>query len=209
LYQSPLLGFSPTQALFATLVYRYESTYQGEVRPPGSFNSGYIDLVESCGQGLFSDVVYDLCITGMDSPNRHANGNPLPVIPARTYSLSDAIIPAPSDRYGNFYQTIEWDATHIGGPWQISFLNRGDTSIYEYAGPGILSSMRISSANIDNFWPLEYNFNESSMNTFWVFTGTRNVPESGGTVLILILSGISLGVCRLATRATKPACKTG
>ena len=65
--------FTGQSSLFATLIYRYEATFQGEVRPPGSFNSGCIEFLSPCGQGLFSDMVYDLRITSMDSPNRHAN----------------------------------------------------------------------------------------------------------------------------------------
>jgi hypothetical protein len=66
---------------------------------------------------------------------------------------------------------------------------------------------RIDSAWLNAFYPLQYVFNEASMGGNWKFTGTKNVPDSGGTMSLLVLSGLALGGFSLATRATKPACK--
>ena len=194
-----LIGlFSSQCSLFATLVYRYEVAYQNEIRPQGTGNSGYIDFLTPYGEGLFPEVVYDFRVTSMPSPtyglDRELGMIPFPVIPSRTYSLSDGII-------STFMaiQTINWDGTDIGGDFHIRFHNPEQPHTW----------LSVSVPNIYNYWPMEYVFNESSMGSQWLFTGTRNVPDSGGTVLILILSGISLGVCRLLTRAPKPACKTG
>ena len=177
------------------IVYRYEFASQGEVRAQGTNNSGYIEFLTPSGAGLLSEVVYDLRITGMASSNEHINGSPLPVIAAPTFSLSDAVTSITS-----YFQTIEWNSSRIGSEsgFQTSFYNRGDTSIYQHPQePGILSWMRISAFNIDNFWPLEYRFNESSMYGSWLFTGTRNVPEGGTTLAYMIVSLLGLIMIRV------------
>jgi hypothetical protein len=182
-----LIGlFAGQCSLHATLVYRYEWTYYQNAAPTAQENphSGYIDFLDpSNSAGADLDAVYDLRFTSF--PGVDGNGV-LPTIPATTFSLLDASLTG----------LFTWNEHQVSGVWSLSFA----------ASPLFC---RIDSASVQSFYPLAYVFNEASQSGGWVFTGTRNVPETGGTVLILILSGIALGGCRLATRATKPECKTG
>lgn len=166
------------------LVYRYEIAYQEEVRPQGTGNSGYMEFLTPCGEGVFSEVIYDFRVTSLPSPaygfDPELGQVPLPVIPSRTYSLSDGII----NSFDSLFQTINWDGIDVGGEFYINFYNPGQ------------SWLRVSVPNIDNFWPLEYIFNQSSMPSQWLFTGTRKVPDSGTTFAYVLLSCIGLWFIR-------------
>ena len=111
------------------------------------------------------DAVFDLRLTSMPFPDVDPHGKTLPVIPSRTYSLSDSSM---------IDGEMEWNDIRLTGRWSVSFISRDESG-------GFLTSSRIVPGNIDNFWPIEYMFHESSMNSDWLFTGTRNVPEAGAT----------------------------
>jgi hypothetical protein len=50
---------------------------------------------------------------------------------------------------------------------------------------------RIGDATIESFWPLAYFPNEAMLSGNWIFTDSRNVPESGETSLYLAISAIA------------------
>ena len=63
--------------------------------------------------------------------------------------------------------------------------------------------MVIDPNELNSFWPMEYAYNEETSSGPWLFSGTRNVPESGGTLLYLAIGMIvlgSAGIKRLAWR---------
>jgi hypothetical protein len=108
----------------------------------------------------------------------------LPEIPAHTFHLSEV-----SDFRGIF----SWNESRITGFWQMNF----------NAVPEMGLFVATDSSRADCFYPLEYVFNEHSNSGSWLFTGTRNVPEAGSTLLYLALGMIilsSAGIKRLAWR---------
>jgi hypothetical protein len=184
--------FAGQSSLPATLVYRYEWTPSNTTTPTpqGDPFSGYMDFLAPTGTDLGIDAIYDFQFTSLASPTTDARGNPLPLIPARTFSLSDV---------SAFSGSISWNESRITGDWRLNF----------YFFQELTLSCNMGSQDMQVFYPLEYAFNEASVVGSWVFAGTRNVPESGGTMSLLILSGLAFGGFSLVTRATKPACKAG
>ena len=106
-------------------------------------------------------AIYALQFTSF--PGVDGNGV-LPTIPAITFSFSNA-----TSMLGN----ITWDGRLVGGLWRISFSAFQELS----------SSSSIDSASVQSSYPLAYFPNEASQTGNWLFTGSRNVPESGRTLL--------------------------
>ena len=178
----PLLAvivlFAAQHSLVATLVYRYEFSRFG-VRPQGSEGSGYIEFLNPTGNNVpVLDAVYALQFRGFIG----TDGNRVfPDLPAPIFCSLDGC---------GIFGFMSWTGTGLGGSWSIT------SPISRTEDGEFLSKSRITSATAESYWPLAYVFNESMLSGGWVFTGTRNVPESGGTALNLTISAIVLAVLR-------------
>jgi hypothetical protein len=181
-----LLGLLIAANAQAITIYRYEiaNHSDGELREQGTPNSGYIEFQSPSGTGGL-DFLYDLALTSYPSPTIDYQGNPVPLIPSRTYTLLD-------EYQSDSRTTFAWDESRISGDWGLSFYTR------DVNGQAITST-NINSATIENFWPMEYYYNESSMSIDWKFTGTRNVPENSG----LLLGVMGLGIVLLYSSRAK------
>jgi hypothetical protein len=178
----PLLAvivlFAAQNSLLATLVYRYEFSRDG-VRPQGEEGSGYIDFLTPTGNNVpVLDAVYDLQFRGF--VGRDGNGV-FPDLPAPICSSLDGC---------GIFGFMSWTGTYLAGSWSIT------SPIARTEDGDFLSKSLITSATVESYWPLAYVFNEAMLPGRWQFTGTRNVPESGGTALNLTISAIVLAVLR-------------
>lgn len=163
----------PFIGLLAVTVYQYDFHDKwidetGLADPP----TGTIEFYEPCGQGGLESV-YSLSIKSFRSETTDAWGNPLPLIPATTFTLNDL---------STFRGSFSWDEDFLRGSWGMTFNRVEDLGLFVRAGD----------YNIDSFYPLIYWMNEASASGSWTFTGKRNIPEAGGTLLYMALGMIAL-----------------
>jgi hypothetical protein len=174
--------------LHATFVYQYDFVDLYHPTKQGDQGSGYIQFLEPEGSGSLNSV-YALSVTSFASPTADMWGNPLPLISATTFTLSD--ISFVSERL-NF---ISWNDERLTGSWQFGFT---------MSTPGF--NLSVNEAGMQSNFPLAYDFNEHSTSGSWVFAGKvhvkennghhHNVPDAGGTLALLSLGSVALVTLR-------------
>lgn len=169
--------------LHATTVYQYDFVDSYHPTKQGDPGSGYIQFLEPEGTGSFSSI-YALSVTSFASPTVDVWGNPLPPIPATTFTLSDVYFVG---ERANFFS---WNEERLSGFWQFGFLGV----------PGF--NLLVHDSGMQSNFPLAYNFNEHSTSGGWTFAGKvhvkdnnghhHNVPDTGGTLALLSLGSMAL-----------------
>jgi hypothetical protein len=182
-----LIGLLADQSsLFATLVYRYELNHPGEgIIPQGNTNSGYIDMRYESGNMSPREAIYDFRVTSNSYPDFN--------IPAITYTFAESTLSQPEQAF------ISWDGKMLGGVWLFQ-----SPILYDLQG-NFLAQSHFSELSIMTFWPFNLPIDESGGTIFWQFTGRREVPEAGSTLLYLAIGMIvlsSAGIKGLAARKT-------
>jgi hypothetical protein len=174
-----LIGlFADQSSLLATLVYRYDFTpWAGD--HSANQASGYIEMNSASGSGDQFSSIYDFRVTGVSRDTATDNwGDPVPVIPAITYTKADAVF---SGGLISWNENQVFIGNYIASPRvPLGYLPRGlqgnDFAMTDF-----------NTYEIRTSWPFDYVVDQTRTYGDWKFTGTRNVPEAGGTLALLAL----------------------
>jgi hypothetical protein len=172
-----------TFLFLSTLVYRYDFTPLIS-NPMWGDASGYIEMRQASGEMDPLEAIYDFSVTGVA---RNFPG--LPSIPAITFSLASAL-----PGYG---ESIEWNETRIGfnGNWGFTSQHLDlDFPLPDFGQH--YAQTFFGASSIVTTWPYDYVDTQPRTIGTWLFSGTRNVPEAGGTLALLALGSILIETLR-------------
>ena len=169
------------QYSLADTIYDYDLAIYGssglQAPAPGAPFSGRISFSAPRGEEEgFSSICALEFTTAPHSGTSVSGAHDLPEIPSETFSLADVT---------RFSGGLSWDGSALLGDWNMVLGDISPDSVY--------ASLHVGDTH--NFFPFTYQSSDFMASTRWQFAGTRNVPESQGTLLYLFIAVAALAGC--------------